>query len=141
MEVRTITNPDGTTTKHFVAEPGEHVLMTGPISGIKTLADGSSIDVTPEYIVVRDQAHADAVNKAIGMHHVENGHPHDVDHLVHPETGETVPVQRPFVFVDDAGKAHVGVGTPHGLHELDEANGITTDHADPRALAAARKKG
>lgn len=156
MRVETTVDAEGRSHLHYIAEPGEHVLVTGPISGIKTLEDGTAVDVTPHAIVVADQAQADEVAHLIAMHHVENGHPHDIEVLTDPDTGAQVPVQRPFVYEQPDGfepkpdvdgnpivkyVTHVGCGIAHGDHPLDEANGITSLDADPRiAQVAAQTK-
>lgn len=137
MEVRTIVREDGTTGTAVFAEPGEHVMMTGPsISGIKTLPDGTSIDLTPDFIVVDGPEQAAEVNDVIVAHYLENGHPKDVDVLIDPDSGKEVPVQRPFVTEKPDGEILVGVGVAHGAHELDECNGITPADADPRITGA-----
>lgn len=119
MRVETTTLPDGTQQQHYIADPGEILVMTGDVSGIKQLPDGTHVDVTPAYTPVTSQEHADALMHQIGMHHVEHGHPRDVDRLTDPDSGAIVPVQRPFVYAAPDGKTHVGVGTSVGEHPLD----------------------
>jgi hypothetical protein len=118
------------------AGPGEHVVLTGPVTGIKTLADGTSINVGPIAVLVADQAQADELNDLIVAEHLEHGHPDDVDTLVDPDTGAQVPVQRPFVYEKPDGELLVGTGTAHGEHPLDDANGITKLDGDPRVTGA-----
>lgn len=133
MEVQTL--PDG--SKHYIFGPDEHAVMTGPVTGIVTLDDGTAVNVSDPYVAVDSPEKAAELAHQIAMIHVENGHPNDVDMLTDPETGAKVPVQRPFVYQDPtSGDVHVGVGTVHGDHPLDEANGITAGYADPRIAAA-----
>lgn len=73
---------------------GDHVLLTGPISGTVTKADGTVVDVSPIGIAVADQDEADEISFLIGEHWVEHGHPDDVDTLK-----DGTKVQRPFVHV------------------------------------------
>lgn len=54
-----------------------HAVITGPITGPIVLPDGREFDVTPEFILVEDQATADAVAAAIGESYASNGHPTD----------------------------------------------------------------
>jgi hypothetical protein len=113
-----------------------HVVLTGPVSGFKTLGDGTVVDVGPETVEVASLEQAAELAHLIGLHHAANGHPYDVDQLLDPETGRTVPVQRPFVYVEPDGTTHIGEGGHvQGSHPLDEANGITSDQADQRVLA------
>lgn len=120
MRVETLV-VDGQTRLHYIEEPGDHIILTGPVQGLRTLSDGTQVDLTPDYVNVGSSEHRDEVLDLIGLQHVENGHPLDVDRLVDPETGETVLVQRPFTFIDSSGEEHVGVGTPLGEHPLDNA--------------------
>lgn len=69
----------------------QHALITGPITGLLTLQDGTVVNVTPDVIEVADQDQADELSFLIGEHWVKHGHPDDID-----ET-EDGPVQRPFV--------------------------------------------
>lgn len=83
---------------------GQHVVLTGPITGTVTLSDGEVIDVSQDGVVARDEAHAAEIAHAIGVHWAqpENIHPgqHDVD-----EHGK--PVLRDFVYDDSHHKAAV----------------------------------
>jgi len=72
---------------------GEHVLLTGPITGTVTKADGTVVDVSPIGIEVADQDEADEIDFLIGQHWVEHGHPDDFDI---DEKGNRI--QRPFVW-------------------------------------------
>lgn len=60
---------------------GEHVLLTGPIRGPLELEDGTTVDVTPEFVDVGNLSaeQLEELNFLIGEHWVENGHPNDVD--------------------------------------------------------------
>lgn len=72
-------NEDG--TPHYVieAEPGEHVVITGPIVGAVDVA-GESIDVSAPFVVVDSPEKALAVSDAIGARYAEEGHPgHEAD--------------------------------------------------------------
>lgn len=125
MEVQTIVDPDtGLPKQHYIFEPHEQAVMTGPVTGLKTLADGTVIDVTPPFVALETVEQVALLNDVIGLHHVENGHPDDVDHLLDPETGKTIPVQRPFVFTTSEGDTHIGCGVRCGEHPLDEVNDV-----------------
>lgn len=63
-----------------------HVLFTGPITGSKTTADGTTYDVSPAVIEVNSQEHALEVAHLIGLHYEAVGHAHVVD-----EDGNTLP--------------------------------------------------
>ncbi len=120
MRVETTVDPStGAQHKHYIGEAGEHLFVPGPVTGLMTLADGTKVNVTPDVILVADEAQAVELNDLIGRHWVEVGHPDDIDTLVDPETGAQVAVQRPFVFETSEGEALVGVGTPVGEHPLD----------------------
>lgn len=95
MRVETTVDADGITHKHYIADPGETVVMTGPIQGLVTLDDGTKVNVNDPFVVVADQAQADELADKIGQHWAENGHPDDVEN--DDETGELV--QRDFVYV------------------------------------------
>lgn len=73
---------------------GQHVILTGPIRGTVTLADGTEVDVTPPFVAVDSPEEVEEISFLIGEHWVENGHPDDV------EDG----VQRPFVHEYDKTK-------------------------------------
>lgn len=68
-------------------QPAEHhvsstdfAVITGPIVGTFTLADGTVYDATPKAVDVRNQDEADELSYLIGMHHERHGHPlHDRD--------------------------------------------------------------
>lgn len=137
MRVETTYDADGVPSHTYIFEPSEVAVMTGPVTGIKTLADGTAVDVGAPYVLVENQEQADELAHLIALEHVEKGNPNDVDHLVDPETGKTVPVQRPFVYETPDGEVLVGAGVAHGDHPLDEANNITSADADPRIAAAA----
>lgn len=69
-----------------------HAVLTGPITGLLTLADGTVVNVTPAVVEVADQEQAHELAFLIGEHWVKHGHPDDVD--IDDEDG--TPVQRPF---------------------------------------------
>lgn len=70
---------------------GDHVLLTGPISGSVQTADGRTVDVGPAVIAVSSQEEADEISFLIGERHRVEGHPDDFDR---DENGQLV--QRPF---------------------------------------------
>lgn len=73
-----------------------HVVLTGPITGLVTLKDGTVLNVTPAAVEVTGQEQADELSFLIGEHWVEHGHPDDID-----EDEDGNPVQRPFVHQHD----------------------------------------
>lgn len=79
---------------------GTHVVLTGPMSGSVTLADGSTVDVGPREIEVDSPEKAAEVAHLIGLRYADEGHPDDVE-LDSDEESETFGqmVQRPFVYV------------------------------------------
>lgn len=93
---------------------GQHVLLTGPIRGTVTKADGSEVDVTPAVIAVDSVEEAEEVSFLIGEHWVENGHPDDVE----KDEDDNV-VQRPFEHEYDKSKfgkhPHKFNGKPAGV--------------------------
>lgn len=137
MRVEKIVSPDtGQLVDHYIQEGDEEIVMTGPIQGVITLADGTAVNVSHPYVAVPTPEHKDELTDRIGLHWVENGHPEDVDILTDPESGKPVIVQRPFEFTDSAGEAHVSeVGTPVGEHPLDYQLG---EHTDEQAAAGAK---
>jgi hypothetical protein len=65
------------TTASYVSDG--HVLLTGPIKGTVTLADGTVYDVSPDVVEI-DPAHAGELGHLIGLHYEDNGHPeHDAE--------------------------------------------------------------
>lgn len=50
-------------------------VMTGPIQGTVTCADGTVYDVSPMIIGVRDDDHAREVAHLVSMRYVDEGHP------------------------------------------------------------------
>lgn len=55
-------------TAEEVAAGFSHVVITGPISGTISLADGSAYDVTPYHIAIKPE-HADELHLAIHKAH------------------------------------------------------------------------
>lgn len=51
-----------------------HAVLTGPISGTVTCADGTTYDVTPQLVEVADH-HAAEVAHLIGLRYATEGHP------------------------------------------------------------------
>jgi len=73
---------------------GTHAVLTGPITGLVTLEDGTVLDASPAVIYVDSEEQAlDAADK-IGKHYEANGHPDDIE--VDEKTGKLV--QRDFVY-------------------------------------------
>jgi hypothetical protein len=73
------TNEDGSPRWQYV-NPDGHLVITGPITGEVTLADGSTVNVTPDVIEADSPEHALAVSDAIGRHYETYSHPlHDGD--------------------------------------------------------------
>lgn len=60
---------------------GDHVVITGPITGFVTLEDGTRIDVSQPHIVAASQDQAVEVAHLIGLHWAapENVHPGQID--------------------------------------------------------------
>lgn len=52
-----------------------HAVLTGPIQGTVTLANGTVVDVSPAVVTVPDQATADEVAHLIGLRYAAEGHP------------------------------------------------------------------
>lgn len=72
---------------------GTHVVLTGPIKGTVTTADGTVYDVTEPVVEVRD-GHQIEVADLIGARYAAEGHPdHDADTpFVHiPYTAPSAP--------------------------------------------------
>ncbi len=69
-----------------VADPDDHVVLVGPISGPVTLDDGEVVDVSPVAVLARDGKHADRIAHAVGQHYADNGHPSDPDFTYEPPT-------------------------------------------------------
>lgn len=119
MRVEPLTLPDGRVIDNYIAEEGEHLVVTGPVNGVVQLPDGTQVNVTPHVVALASPEQVEDLSHVIAMTHVENGHPLDVDTLTDPDTGADVVVQRPFVYEAPDGETHVGVGTPVGEHPLD----------------------
>lgn len=51
-------------------------LLTGPVVGEYTLADGTVYDVSQHDIQVDSLEHAQELSYLIGLHHEKHGHPH-----------------------------------------------------------------
>lgn len=67
---------DGTlTTRVWSDDPTAHIVLTGPIQGTVTTADGSVVDVTADFVEASSQAEALAISDAIGAKHEKQGHP------------------------------------------------------------------
>lgn len=91
-------NPEG--QRHIFADG--HLVLTGPIVGQVMLTDGSTIDVTPEFVEAESLEHAAEISHAIGKHWGKHGHPHDFD--IDEKTGDRI--QRKFVYDDSHHKKH-----------------------------------
>jgi hypothetical protein len=56
----------------------QFAVITGPVVGEFTLADGTVYDASPDSTVVDSQEHADELMYLIGLHYERHGHPrHD----------------------------------------------------------------
>lgn len=88
----------------------KHVVITGPVSGVMELSDGTKVNVTDPFVEVETEDHAAELADLIGRKHAHDGHPHDIDivETTDEETGETTAelVQRPFAYDDSHFKAH-----------------------------------
>lgn len=98
MAIEITRNPDGS----MHVESDGHVVLTGPIKGSVTLADGSTVDVSPIAVEADSHEHAAEIAHAIGKHWEARGHPDDIE--VDEESGK--PVVRPFVYDDAHHKEH-----------------------------------
>jgi hypothetical protein len=58
---------------------GGHLVLTGPIQGTVTKADGTVVDVSPAVVEVDSAEEAEEISFLIGQHFVAHGHPDDVD--------------------------------------------------------------
>jgi len=78
--IRTV-GPDGVANyRQDPPDPDKPVVLTGPVKGDITLADGTTYNVSDDFIEVENQAHADEVAHQIGLRHEAEGHPdHDAD--------------------------------------------------------------
>lgn len=59
-----------------MTQPLPHVLFTGPVRGVVTLADGTDVDVTPERLELDSPEQVAEVADLIGRKYAEEGHPH-----------------------------------------------------------------
>jgi hypothetical protein len=67
---------------------GEHIVLTGPIRGTVTLADGTEVDVRPFQVEAESQEQAVEIAHLVSKRYAEEGHPaHDPD--------------QPFVYDED----------------------------------------
>lgn len=64
---------------------GNHVVLTGPITGTVTLEDGSTVDVSAPVIEVADEAQAAEVADLIAQRYSDEGHPNVPVDDDHPE--------------------------------------------------------
>jgi hypothetical protein len=53
-----------------------HAVLTGPIRGTVTLADGTEVDVRPNVVYVDTPEQAREVADLIGARYAKEGHPH-----------------------------------------------------------------
>lgn len=80
----------------IVADEGEHVVLTGPITGTVTLSDGEVVDVSDAAVLARDELHAAEIAHAIGQHWADPANPNP------PGLGD-----QPFEYDDSHYKAAV----------------------------------
>lgn len=66
------------TPGQIVADAGEHVLLTGPISGTVTTSDGQTYDVSAPGVVVPEEK-VEEVAHLIGLRYATEGHPDEPD--------------------------------------------------------------
>ncbi len=78
-------------TEHVEAS---HVVLTGPIKGRITLADGTPYDVNAYAVPVESPEHAAELAHLVSLHYEAEGHPDDIEY--DEESGDMV--QRPFVY-------------------------------------------
>lgn len=92
-------DPNGRT--HVFSDSPNPVVLTGSISGLVQLPDGSQVDVSPVAVESESEEHAAAIREAIGKHYQKHGHP---DHYeIDPKTGDRV--QKKFTY-DDSNDKH-----------------------------------
>jgi hypothetical protein len=72
-KIRLGTNEDG--TPHYLYRSDGPVVVTGPITGRVSTADGTEYDVSEAVIEVASVEHAGHVSHAIGRRHEAEGHP------------------------------------------------------------------
>lgn len=70
---------------------GTHAVLTGPIKGAVTLADGREVDVTQNVVLVNSVEEAEEVAFLVGERYAAEGHPDDIE-----RDGKGGLVQRPF---------------------------------------------
>lgn len=63
-------------------DPSKPVVLTGPVKGTVSLADGTTYNVADDYIEVESQDHADEVAHHIGVRLQAEGHPDHKDSAV-----------------------------------------------------------
>ena len=68
------TTPDGRPLFHY---SGEHVVLTGPITGTVTLPDGTEVDVSEEAVEAASPEQAEEIAHAVATRYAEEGHPTD----------------------------------------------------------------
>ena len=78
-------NPDG--SPHLVIVSDGPVVCTGPIQGVVMTSDGTRYDVSAPYIEVVSNIHAAEVANAIGLRHMEEGHPDFLGDATVPDLG------------------------------------------------------
>lgn len=62
-------------------EADGHVVLTGPIQGTVTTADGETLDVSPVAVEVESPEKAAEVADLIGRRYATEGHPEDVEEV------------------------------------------------------------
>ena len=108
---------------HFESDGA--VVVTGPIVGKVTLADGTEYDVTEPVIEVRD-GHQLHVANAIGERHAAEGHPHHGD----PSSPHYSPfVHEPLIGTITRADGAIGAVTQAQLDEFDaQLDKLGTDY-------------
>jgi hypothetical protein len=84
----------------IVADEGEHVVLTGPITGAVTLEDGTVVDVSAPAVVAADEVQAAEIAHAIGQYWADPDTPSHPEHVT--EDGVV-----PFEYDDSAYRATI----------------------------------
>jgi hypothetical protein len=96
---RISTNEDGSPHYHYEQDPpdpSKPVVFTGPVKGPITLLDGTTYEVSPDFIEVQSHEHAGELSHHIGVRHETDGHPlhTDGEPFVHECTDACGPANR-----------------------------------------------
>lgn len=83
MAIKVELNDDG--SLHYISDG--HVVLTGPISGAVTTADGTTYNVSPALIEVESPEHAAEVAHLVATRYANEGHPTDETFTYTPTEG------------------------------------------------------